>query len=131
RAAADEVTVTSGERIGAERRRMLGNDGAASAIERLADTGLLKPVWPGLEDSPEALQRAVRLAGAIQPPDFAVCVAAVLAASAVDPAKSIKQLSQHWKWSTDERKAIELAVRHRATLLAADTHPWSVIQPLL
>lgn len=131
RAAADEVTVTSGERIGAEMRRMLGNAGAAIAIELLADTGLLKPVWPGLEDSPEALQRAVRLAGAIQPPDFAVCVAAVLAASATDPAKSIQQLSQHWKWSTDERKAIELAVRHRETLLAADAQPWSVIQPLL
>lgn len=131
REAADEVTVTSGERIGAEMRRMLGSPGAAVAIELLADTGLLKPVWPGLETSPTALQRAIRLAGAIQPPDFAVCVAAVLTASAIDPVASVEELSQHWRWSTDERKAIELAIRHRETILAADQHPWSVIQPLL
>lgn len=131
RAAADEVTVTSGERIGAEMRRMLGSAGAAVALELLADTRLLKPVWPGLEDSPQALQRAIRLAGAIQPPDFTVCVAAVLAASAPNPAAAIDQLSQHWRWSTEERKAIEVAVRHRETILTADEQPWSVIQPLL
>lgn len=131
RAAADEVTVTSGERIGAEMRRMLGSAGAAVAIELLTDTRLLKPVWPGLEDSPQALQRAIRLAGAIQPPDFTVCVAAVLAASAPNPAAAIDQLSQHWRWSTEERKAIEVAVRHRETILTADEQPWSVIQPLL
>src|SRR5690606_11322307 len=41
------------------------------------------------------------------------------------------QLSQHWRWSTEERKAIEVAVRHRETILTADEQPWSVIQPLL
>lgn len=131
RAAADEVTVTSGERIGAEMRRMLGSAGAPVALELLAATRLLKPVWPGLEDSPQALQRAIRLAGAIQPPDFTVCVAAVLAASSPNPAAAIDQLSQHWRWSTEERKAIEVAVRHRETILTADEQPWSVIQPLL
>ncbi len=128
---ADQVIVTSGERIGAEVQRMLGNRGAPIAIELLADTHLLAAIWPGICADIAQLDRAVRLAGAVQPPDFAACVAAIVAANAQQPSKMVAQLTSLWKLSCDQRDAIDQAVRHRDTILSADSKPWSVIQPLL
>lgn len=128
---ADQVIVTSGERIGAELQRMLGNRGAPIAIELLADTHLLAVIWPGICTDFASLDRAVRLAGAIQPPDFATCVAAIVAANAQQPSEMVEQLVLAWKLSCDQRDAIDQAIRHRDRILAADSKPWSVIQPLL
>ncbi len=131
RSAAGEVTVTSGERIGAEMRRMLGTAGAAVALKLLAETHLLNAVWPGLETPPAKLDRAMQMAAAVLPPDFAVCVAAVIAATSPSPGDTIDQLAGHWRWSGEERKAVEQAIRHRETILAADQLPWSSVQPIL
>lgn len=128
---ADQVIVTSGERIGAELQRMLGNRGAPIAIELLADTHLMDVIWPGICADFDQLERAVRLAGAVQPPDFTACVAAIVAANAVQPSEMVKRLSTLWKMSFDQRAAIEQAIQHRDTLLRADATPWSAIQPLL
>lgn len=128
---ADQVIVTSGERIGAELQRMLGTRGAPIAIELLADTHLLDVIWPGISPDRPRLERAVRLAGAVQPPEFTACVAAILAANAVQPSDMLERLSTRWKMSCDQRAAIEQAIEHRDTLLGADASPWSVIQPLL
>jgi tRNA nucleotidyltransferase/poly(A) polymerase len=128
---ATEVNVTSGERIGAEMRRMLGNRGASVAIAMLADTHLLPEIWPGLGDQPASLDLAVRLAAAVQPPDFAACLAGVIAATAAHPVQTVQWLADHWRWSTDERSAIEQAIRHRDTVLNAGSLPWSVVQPVL
>lgn len=128
---ADQVIVTSGERIGAELQRMLGNRGAPIAIELLADTHLLAVIWPGICNDFPSLERAVRLAGAVQPPDFAACVAAIVAANAQQPTEMVEQLVLVWKLSCDQRDAIDQAIRHRDMILAADSKPWSVIQPLL
>jgi hypothetical protein len=43
----------------------------------------------------------------------------------------VEQLSSLWKLSCDHRDAIDQAIRHRDMILAADSKPWSVIQPLL
>ncbi|HBJ34502.1 MAG TPA: [cytidine(C)-cytidine(C)-adenosine (A)]-adding enzyme [Planctomycetaceae bacterium] len=128
---ADQVIVTSGERIGAEVQRMLGNRGAQIAIELLADTHLLEVIWPGICNDLLQLDLAVRLAGAVQPPDFAACVAGIVASNAPRPIDMVDQLSTLWKLSCDQRDAIEQAVRHRDVILAADSRPWSVVQPLL
>lgn len=128
---ADQVIVTSGERIGAEVQRMLGNRGASIAIELLADTHLLDVIWPKICNDLGQLQRAVRLAGAVQPPAFPACVAAIVAANAANPSEMVDQLSTLWKLSCDHRDAIEQSVRHRDSILAAADKPWSVIQPLL
>lgn len=128
---ADQVMVTSGERIGAEVNRMLGNRGAAIAIELLADTHLLDVIWPGISLDRPHLDRAIRLAGAVQPPEFTACVAAIVAANAAQPSEMVEQLSTRWKMSCDQRNAIDQAVQYRDMILAADSTPWSVIQPLL
>lgn len=126
---APQVTVTSGERIGAEMRRMLGSHGAATAIELLRDTHLLHPIWPGFED-PSLFGLAVRIAGAVQPPDFLGCVAAIVGASP-SAVSMIEDLAERWRLSCDERDGLEHATRDRDTLVAADTLPWSIVQPKL
>jgi len=128
---AAQVKVTSGERIGAEMRRMLGGQGAAVAIELLADTHLLGEIWPGLESDRESLELAARIAGAVQPPDFVACVAAIVGATAADPTATIDQLASHWRWSTDEREGVMRSVRDRDRVIAAERLAWSVVQPAL
>lgn len=128
---APQVNVTSGERIGAELRRMLGSHGAAVAIELLADTHLLCAIWPGLESDPDRLRLAIRIAGAVQPPDFVACVAAIIGATSAEPLRTIESLAEHWRLSTDERAATERAVRDRDRVIAADRLAWSVVQPML
>jgi poly(A) polymerase len=137
RSCADEVTVTSGERIGAEMRRMLGTAGAAVALQLLAETHVLAAVWPELasgRDSAEQqrlLDTALKLAAAVQPPDFAACVAEIIAATAVNPDQTIAQLASLWKWSGEELKSVQQAVRYRETILSADSQRWSIVQPVL
>lgn len=128
---ADQVIVTSGERIGAELQRMLGNRGAPVAIELLADTHLLGIIWPGICNDLPSLDRAVRLAGAVQPPSFTACVAAIIAGNANDAQSMVAEIAAAWKLSCDQRDAIEQAVRHHETILQADSRPWSEIQPLV
>lgn len=128
---AAQVTVTSGERIGAEMRRMLGSHGAPIAIELLADTRLLSVIWPDLEETPEGLSMAIRLAGAVQPPDFVACVAAICGATSADPRRTVERLAEGWRWSTEEREAVGEAIRHRDIIVQADRLPWSVVQPVL
>jgi poly(A) polymerase len=128
---ADQVTVTSGERIGAELQRMLGNRGAPIAIELLADTHLMSIIWPGICNDFSELERAVRLAGAVQPPSFTACVAAIIAANAKDARSMVGEISVAWKLSCDQRDAIDQAVRHHAMILEADSKPWSEVQPLV
>lgn len=128
---ATQVTVTSGERIGAEMRRMLGSHGAPTAIELLAETRLLPVIWPGLEERPEGLAMAIRLAGAVQPPNFVACVAAICGATSENPRPMIEQLAEAWRWSTEERDSVGEAIRDRDTVVQADRLPWSVVQPVL
>lgn len=128
---ATQVTVTSGERIGAEMRRMLGSHGAPTAIELLSETHLLPVIWPGLEERPGALALAIRLAGAVQPPNFAACVAAICGATAENPRQMIGQLAAAWRWSTEELESVDEAIRNRDLVVQADRLPWSVVQPVL
>jgi len=128
---AAQVTVTSGERIGAELRRMLGNRGAPVAMELLADTDLLEAIWPGLQGDHARMHLVSQLAGAVQPPAFTACVAAIIAATAASCDEMVDCLCEHWKWSCDERQAIEQAIEYRDPVVNADALPWSVVQPIL
>lgn len=131
---AADVTVTSAERIGGELRRMLGGAAAAAAVELLADTHLLRAIWPSLQRDPQRLSEAIRLASAVQPPDFTACVAAILAANSADTAAALaelKQVSAGWRLSNDEQEAIGEAIRHHRTVLHAERLAWSEVQPVL
>ncbi len=126
---AHEVTVVSGERIAAEMRRMLASPGAADALELLDQTGLLERVWPGLP--PSRLPDAIATARLVDPPDFTSCVAALTSECSIEPLVVAERLSEIWKLSIQESRAIRQAILHFRTILEADRLPWSKVQPIL
>ncbi len=134
---AAEVTVVSGERIGAEMRRMLASRGASRAMELLVDTCLLAYVWPTLAENIEnqagnqLLADLQRLLNHIEFPNFVVAVAAIIARLESDVVNSVRELTTRWKLSCDEQRAISLSVRNRETILRAHDLPWSQLQPLV
>lgn len=128
---ADQVTVTSGERIGAEMRKMLGATTAPTALQLLAQTGLLPPVWPGFPADPAALDQAIAVAQHTRPADFCACLAAVISQITRLPLAMLDQLRDHWRLSGQEIKAIGQAAVHWPLIAQADSLPWSTIQPLL
>ncbi len=128
---ADQVTVTSGERIGAELRRMLAAPSAATALQLLADTDLLAPIWPGFPVNRDSISQAVDLARCTSPADFCGCVAAVISTLAPQPLEMLDRLREHWRLSIQETKAIEQAVLQWPVLADADSLAWSTVQPVL
>ncbi len=142
---APNVTVVSGERIGAEMRRMLSGPGAACAIELLVETDLAKHVWPTFAssalDDHEFVSDAKQLANSTTENSFVVTVSMLIsrmhasnAGARLDPAlqmKAVQQIAAAWKLSCDEQRAIEQSIRHRDTIQHGDQLAWSVVQPIV
>ena len=132
---AADVSIVSGERIGAEMRRMLSSPGSSIAIQLLFETGLLSHVWPTFAlqicRNEKQLIDAKLLLGAIDPPSFVVATACVLANADTDVQHSLAELVRIWKLSCDEKRVIDASVEHRETILNASNRPWSVVQPIL
>ena len=132
---AHEVTVVSGERIGAEMRRMLAGVGTARAIDLLVATDLITHIWPSfaatvIEDS-RFVADVQRLASGAIENSFVVVVAMLLSRMGVEPKTAIAEITDRWKLSCDEQRAVDQAVRNRDTLLNANQLPWSVVQPIV
>lgn len=132
---AADVTVVSGERIGAEMRRMLGGKGATDAIQLLFDTNLIPFVWPSLaaraaEDC-LLLPDVKRLASLVQPYSFIVLTACLLTRINTATKSSISEIVAGWKLSCDEQRAISESIAHYRTVLNANELPWSTVQPVV
>lgn len=132
---AADVTVVSGERIGAEMRRMLGGKGAANAIQLLFDTDLIHFIWPCLA-AHAAVDRLLlsdikRLAESVQPHSFIVLTACLLTRINAEPKSSIAEIVASWKLSCDEQRAIGESIAHYRTVLSANELPWSKVQPVV
>jgi tRNA nucleotidyltransferase/poly(A) polymerase len=132
---APQVTIVSGERIGAEMRRMLGGVGASESLELLTVCELLDHVWPTvgtrIRTDEEYLVNAKRLLDHVVPYSFVVAVACVLARLGGDSKHTLKEISRCWKLSCEEQRAIDEATRHFQTILKADQLLWSAVQPIL
>lgn len=132
---APQVTVVSGERIGAEMRRMLSDAGAADALQRLFDTHLIDYVWSSFASRArpdrQLLADTKRLIHCISPPSFVVAVALMLSRMASDRATAIEEIAVGWKLSCEEQRAIAESDRHRETILHADQTLWSTVQPII
>lgn len=132
---AQEVTIVSGERIGAEVRRMFGGVSAARAIRLLATTNLIGYIWPSytltsIADSSFASDVQRLASGSIEN-SFVVIVAMLISRMGTEPEVAIDEITTRWKLSCDEQRAIEHAIRSRDTLLNADRLPWSMVQPIV
>ncbi len=132
---AADVVIVSGERIGAELRRMFASHGAAGAIEMLCDVGLMQSVWPSFDKKARLdglfLSDALRLGQANESASFVSLVAAIFARIEPSPDQTLPPIVEQWKLSGEEQRAIQNSIVHLPTILLADQQPWSIIQPLL
>lgn len=138
-ARAADIQTVSGERIGAELRRMLSCVNRAKAASLLRESKLLPEIVPRAalvvpaESSPGVVNWEFRLAwlAALQPHDQVFEAATVILLEPVLAELGVTPIFDGWKLSNDERKVIRWIAQHRAVLARADQVPWSVAQPLL
>jgi poly(A) polymerase len=129
---AHEIKVVSGERIGAEMRRMLASPNREVAARLLRESTLLVHILEGGEilfASEADWQNTLRSLELLEVDDFP-CAASILLFQYLDR-NSVDLLAQQWKLSNEEKKSIAWISRNVATLAKADGMLWSEIQPLL
>ncbi|MFT5302676.1 MAG: tRNA nucleotidyltransferase/poly(A) polymerase [Mariniblastus sp.] len=129
---ASELTVVSGERIGAEMRRMLAGPNRAVAVRLLKLSGLLAvSLEQGTELGPVASDwgRTLACLERLKLNDFAAAVTILLEPIVV--ADGIGGLFERWKLSNDEKKSIVWVCKNWRALSQADRLPWSEVQPIL
>ena len=129
---ANEISVVSNERIGAEMQRMLADPNRASAVKLLRQANLLAEVVPEgqkLYASEDQWQQTLKHLAALQTPDF--CAAVVILLRPIFKSVGADAIMQRWKLSNDQRKAIEFADQNYEVLADSTNRRWSEVQPLL
>ena len=131
---ATDVVVCSGERIGAEMRRLLVSQHASHGIALLRDSRLAEAIMPRVArrlNEDDVLQLVQQRMNAETEHQFAVRLA--ILALAVDEQESdvIDQLAELWRLSNEEAEGARAALVSYRQLLEADQSPWSRLQPLL
>lgn len=130
-----QIDSVSGERIGHELRRMLGGPHPDTAARLLRQSGLLAEILTdgkslyanesAWEQTMAAIERLKRNSqGCFE------SVAVVLLETIFEN-HGIEAVSNRWKLSNDERKAMGWICKHWQTLNRADELKWSEVQPLL
>ncbi|MCC9640741.1 CCA tRNA nucleotidyltransferase [Rhodopirellula sp. JC740] len=126
---ADGISVVSGERIGAEMRRVMMAPNSDFGLETLVDTGLSSHIWPQLQT-----MNWTEYARAVQQTkhrSFEVAMAIALFHLTDDSVHCLRLLFNDWKLSVAERRAIEAALTHAQMITECDSLPWSRLQPIL
>lgn len=129
---ADCIGVVSGERIGAEMQRVVGQPFGYRGLKWLVNTRLHQFVWPGSETMDwERLQRRY---GRLDSWSFEPAMATSLLTlhdSTTSATDDLHRLGNKWKLSTAHVRAIQTAVTTAEQLVHCQTMPWSRLQPLL
>jgi tRNA nucleotidyltransferase/poly(A) polymerase len=129
---AGEISVVSGERIGAEMRRMLSSPNRAIAVTLLKESGLLGEILnEGSSLYRDSQTWGQTLASLKRLNDESFSAAAAILLAPIIDAMGVAQIADQWKLSNDERKTIEWICKHWSTLDQAEQLPWSKIQPML
>jgi tRNA nucleotidyltransferase (CCA-adding enzyme) len=128
RAHADDIAVVSGERIGAEMRRVLTNTNAAQGIDRLMQCNLDTTVLPeigGTDRSQFAnlIDHAARV-------DFPLSLACLMLVTE-NHDEALRNIAGRWKLSNEEVRKAGAALKHWQIIAEANRRPWSVVQPVL
>lgn len=129
---ASEIIVVSGERIGAEMRRMLASPHRTIAARLLRTSGLLAEILPNgksLYGDENHWDQILSTLDGLEPGDFESAAMVLLEPILRD--QGIDAVFERWKLSNDERKSILWVFRNWEILDRADRLPWSQIQPLL
>ena len=131
---ADEISVVSAERIGAEMRRMVISVFAPRGLQLLVDCGLDRLIMPQLKLADR--QRLIDLLGHRETLRFESSMALILLTVADNPNaapidQQIKQMRELWRLSGEEVRQISSAVSLWKTVAGADELAWSRVQPVL
>ncbi len=133
---ATDIHAVSGERIGAEMRRVMIAPRAADGLSHLHDSGLSKfvlPEWDNVDQSRvrRLLDNVNSIEHTINSHDrFCVALALVLT-NDTDSAKSLGAIANRWKLANDEQRQIAFSLQHWRQLAIADKLKWSQLQPML
>jgi tRNA nucleotidyltransferase (CCA-adding enzyme) len=125
---ADDISVVSGERIGAEMRRVLASSSAATGLRHLNACGLERVVLPEIESVD--LGRFEALTQHLTSGDFPTALAA-LSVVLEHPLESLRAIARRWRLSNEEVRMASAAQMLWATIVDAHALPWSTVQPVL
>lgn len=125
---ADQIDVVSGERVGAEMRRVMVSPGAADGLASLVDCGLADHVFPEISQTP--MQRLASVLSALPERTFSAAMACVLVDHPA-PRLAVGAITNRWKLSSEEVRQMTAALLNQSLVRAAAETPWSTIQPVL
>lgn len=125
---ADDIAVVSGERIGAEMRRVLSSEHAVEGLGHLITCKLDQVVLP--EIGSVDLNRLEALIRHATAGDFPLCLACLL--MAMQPREnSLAQIAARWRLSNEETRKAGAAIEKWSIIARAGQLPWSKVQPIL
>jgi tRNA nucleotidyltransferase (CCA-adding enzyme) len=130
---ADDMSGVSGERIGAEMRRVLVSPHACEGLRQMLGSGIHRVVLPGLaEIDMDRLEHLLQAAESRAFPLALACLATVLVGSgAALSSRVLPEISRRWRLSSAELRQAEAAMKHWQILIDAKCLPWSTVQPAL
>lgn len=125
---AEAITVVSGERIGAEMRRVLLAPHLLDGLRSLIRTNLAETVLPDLQTL-DFDTLAARLAFCRED-DFRFPLAVILA-TAEKSMQSLRLLAKSWRLANEEVRSLRSSLESHATVLGFADSPWSKTQPVM
>ena len=129
---AREIDAVSGERIGAEMRRMLAGPNRAVAMKLLRESELLDEILPKASlIYSDAQHWDILLARLTQLAELDFSAAAAIVLEPIVAEQGMGEIVKRWKLSNDEKKTIGWICDNWKTLAAADKKRWSEVQPKL
>ncbi len=123
-----DIDKVSGERIGAEMRRVLTSPDACDGLRHLQAFDLHHVVLPELSEFDWQLFRSVT--SHLDDRQFSSSLACMLLAMS-DPVKALGAITRRWKLSNEERRQALAAVEHWPVIRDAHRRDWSAVQPTL
>lgn len=125
---ADQINVVSGERIGAEMRKVVSSPGAFDGMMRLRKSRLDAAIFPELERCDQDRMRASL--SSLVSRDFVSAMACILISGNLTE-DDLVNITKRWKLANEEKRQISAALKHVATIKNAADLPWSKVQPCL
>jgi poly(A) polymerase len=133
RSMAEAVLEVSGERIGAELRRILTHKHRARGVELLAKSDLVRPLlpelWPHVAADDERWQAALSRLRAIQDPTVSSALVALL--HGVVDQRQLKNVAGRWRLSNKELERAVWLLNRLPVISKADELPWPELQRML
>ncbi|TWU60821.1 tRNA nucleotidyltransferase/poly(A) polymerase [Rubripirellula tenax] len=125
---ARDLPLVSGERIGAEMRRVFTAPSFVDGLRHLIDCHLDEVVLPELVSVD--LDSLKTTSDHLARRDFPIVMACFLI-HADAPEHALQSITQRWKLSNEEVRRVTAAITHHETVIHADRLAWSTVQPCL